>query len=235
MRSKFFIIYNGKMNTEMNVTVRQRPDMPTPQREYETIKVEGMDGELYEDKETYEDIQVEVEFNFRAEPEEWQSRFRKIKGWLHGDEDHRLIMSDDMEYFYNVKKVEIADTERVIKRIGRFKATFTCEPYAYKKSGTEIIDLESILVNEYEKTYPVYYIYGKGKIALTVNGNTVNADVDNRITIDTKLGLCYTETDIMENTVLMGDYDDIILQKGTNTFKYTKGFEVRIKPNWRSL
>lgn len=234
-RSNFFVIYNGQMNTEFNVSVRYRPDMPTPAREYETIKVEGRDGELYEDKGTYADITIEIDFNFKAEPDEWQERFRKIKKWLYGENDRRLIMSDDMEYFYNVKRVQIETAERVIKRIGRFTAKFTCEPYAYTKGGYIITELESELVNQFEKAYPTYYIYGSGEMELTVNGNTVTAAVDGSLTIDTKLGLCYNAGQVIENAALAGDYDNLTLPEGTNTFAYTAGFEVRIKPNWRSI
>ena len=90
-RSNFFIIYNGQMNTEFNVSVRYRPDMPTPAREYEAIKVEGRDGELYEDKGTYEDITIEIDFNFKAEPDEWQARFRKMKKWLYGEDRTSVV------------------------------------------------------------------------------------------------------------------------------------------------
>lgn len=234
-RNSFFVIYNGQMNTEFNVSVRYRPNMPTPAREYETIKVEGRDGELYEDKGTYADIEIGIDFNFKAEPDEWQERFRKIKKWLYGESDRRLIMSDDREYFYNVKRVQIETAERVIKRIGRFTAKFTCEPYAYLAAGNTIMQLESKLVNQFETAYPTYYIYGSGEIELTVNGNTVTAVVDGSLTIDTKLGLCYNAGKAIENTALSGDYDNLTLPEGTNTFEYTAGFEVRIKPNWRSI
>lgn len=234
-RSNFFIIYNGQMNKEFNVSVRYRPDMPTPAREYETIKVEGRDGELYEDKGTYEDITISIDFNFSAQPDEWQERFRRIKKWLYRENDRRLIMSDDREYFYNVKRVQIETTERVIKRIGRFTVKFTCEPYAYLAAGNIVMQLEDVLVNQFETACPTYYIYGTGEIELTVNGNTVTAVVDGSLTINTKLGLCYNSGQNIENTALSGDYDDLILQEGTNTFAYTKGFEVRIRPNWRSI
>lgn len=234
-RNNFFIIYNGKMNTEFDVSVRYRPDMPTPAREYETFKVEGRDGELYEDKGTYADIEIAIDFNFKAEPDRWQERFRKIKKWLYGEIDRRLIMSDDREYFYNVKRVQIETAERAIKRIGRFTVIFTCEPYAYTEDGNMIIHLGETLFNEYEKAYPTYYIYGSGEVELTVNNNTVTATVNGKLTIDTKLGLCYNKAQVIENTALSGDYDTLTLQEGLNTFAHTEGFEVDIKPNWRSI
>lgn len=235
MKSGFFIIYNGKMDREKGIYVRSRPSMPAPKREYEKIKVEGMDGELYEDKETYEDIEIDIEFNFLTEPEEWQEQFRTVKRWLYSKTDCRLIMSDDRGYYYNVKNVEIETAERVAKRIGKFTAKFICEGYAYKREGRNIENLGSKLLNKYEKTYPVYYIYGSGEVEINANGKTVKALVDEKLTIDTKLKLCYNGNKEIENTAMTGDYEYLALIEGENVFTYTDGFKVMIKPNWRSV
>lgn len=232
---KYFVIYNGKMNTEAGILVRHRPDMPTPAREYEVIKIEGRDGDLYEDKGTFEDITIEVSFNFAAEPDDWNERLRKVKQWIYSDGDRRLILSDDMDYFYNVKIVQISDTERKIKRIGRFTVKFTCEPYAYIKNGAQILELEKVLVNQWQQAEPIYFIYGSGEVKLTVNGKTISATVDRKLTIDTKLGLSYTAENTINNTAISGNYDDLKLQQGDNTFSVNKGFEVYIQPNWRCI
>lgn len=232
---RYFVIYNGKTNTEAGISVRHRPDMPTPAREYEIIKIEGRDGDLYEDKGTFEDITIEVAFNFGSEPDDWNERLRKVKQWLYSDGDRRLILSDDMDYFYNVKMVNISDTERRIKRIGRFTVKFICEPYAYIKSGTQTLGLENVLVNKWQQADPIYFIYGSGEAKLTVNGKTINATVDRKLTIDTKLGLSYTAENTINNTVISGNYEDMKLQQGDNTFSINKGFEVYIQPNWRCI
>lgn len=232
---RYFVIYNGKMNTEVGVSVQRRPDIPAPIREYETVKVEGRDGELYEDKGTYEDITIQIEFNFKAEPDEWTRRFREIKNWLNGHMDRKLMFSDDIEYFYNVKAVKISDSERKIKRIGRFVANFTCEPYAYITEGQRKIKLGNALINRWEKTEPIYYIQGAGKAELIVNGYAIEVMVDKEIIIDTKLGLCFSDTGEIRNTAMYGDYDEIKLRVGKNNFQVSDGFQVYIKPNWRCI
>lgn len=232
---RYFVIYNGKMNTEFNVSVRYRPSMPTPTREYEIIKIEGRDGQLYGDKGTYEDIVIEIDFNFGAEPDNWNERLRKIKQWLYGEGDRRLILSDDMDYFYNVKMVHISDTERKIRRVGRFTVKYTCEPYAYIKAGLQTMKLENVLVNQWERAEPIYYIYGVGTAKLIVNGNVVSATVDEQLTIDTKLGLCYTAEGNVKNTAISGQYEELKLQEGENNFSINSGFEVYIQPNWRCI
>lgn len=56
MRATFHIFYNGESCKDVGLSVISRPTIPVPEREYDTIKVEGRDGELHRDKKTYKDI-----------------------------------------------------------------------------------------------------------------------------------------------------------------------------------
>ena len=64
MRATFHIFYNGESCKDVGLSVVSRPTIPVPEREYDTIKVEGRDGELHRDKKTYKDIEIPIEFNF---------------------------------------------------------------------------------------------------------------------------------------------------------------------------
>lgn len=55
MRATFHIFYNGESCKDVGLSVISRPTIPVPEREYDTIKVEGRDGELHRDKKTYKD------------------------------------------------------------------------------------------------------------------------------------------------------------------------------------
>lgn len=64
MRATFHIFYNGESCKDVGLSVISRPTIPVPEREYDTIKVEGRDGELHRDKKTYKDIEIPISFNF---------------------------------------------------------------------------------------------------------------------------------------------------------------------------
>lgn len=49
MRATFHIFYNGESCKDVGLSVISRPTIPVPEREYDTIKVEGRDGELHRD------------------------------------------------------------------------------------------------------------------------------------------------------------------------------------------
>lgn len=236
MRVTFHIFYNGESCKDVGLSVISRPTIPVPEREYDTIKVEGRDGELHRDKKTYKDIEIPISFNFVSKtPDVWAQDLRKVKKWLYSGKDNRLILSDDPEYYYKVKKAVMSDTERTAKRKGKFEIVFTCESYMYRVDGQDEKEIGEYLYNPYMKSQPVYKIYGNGEITLEVNGNQVTAEVTEQLNIDTKLEICYNAANEISNAALTGKYEGLYLQEGDNNFKYTEGFKVVLVPNWREL
>lgn len=236
MRATFHIFYNSESCKDVGLSVISRPTIPVPEREYDTIKVEGRDGELHRDKKTYKDIEIPISFNFVSKtPDVWAQDLRKVKKWLYSGKDNRLILSDDPEYYYKVKKAVMSDTERTAKRKGKFEIVFTCESYMYRVDGQDEKEIGEYLYNPYMESQPVYKIYGNGEITLEVNGNQVTAEVTEQLNIDTKLEICYNAANEISNAALTGKYEGLYLQEGDNNFKYTEGFKVVLVPNWREL
>ena len=236
MRATFHIFYNGESCKDAGLSVISRPTIPVPEREYDTIKVVGRDGELHRDRKTYKDIEIPISFNFVSKtPDVWAQDLRKVKKWLYSGKDNRLILSDDPEYYYKVKKAVMSDTERTAKRKGKFEIVFTCESYMYRVDGQDEKEIGEYLYNPYMKSQPVYKIYGNGEITLEVNGNQVTAEVTEQLNIDTKLEICYNAANEISNAALTGKYEGLYLQEGDNNFKYTEGFKVVLVPNWREL
>lgn len=221
---------------ELGIAVSKRPSIPSPIRRYRETEVEGRNGRIYEDLETYDDIEITVEFNFfTRDPKEWNIKFRQIKKWINNIKDNKLKFSDDLSFFYLVNKATITSSERELRRHGKFQATFTCEPFMYLESGLDEMPIATTIYNDYEKTQPIYKITGEGLLTLTCNGKNVTANVGQNLIIDTKLGLSYRFDGAMRNTDLTGHYIDLYLLEGDNTFSYTNGFTIEIIPNWRCL
>lgn len=230
---KYFIIYNDKTNLDVNLLIKTRPSKPSPVMRYEEIEVPG--GETLYIEKGYGDIEIPIAFNFASKPNDWDKDFRKIKQWILSKIDNKLIFSDDLEYFYRVKKVAIETPERVLKRIGRFTVVFTCEAYSYEVDGAKEIQLSNFIYNDGIVTEPIYKVTGEGLLNIKVNGVDIKANVGQNITIDTNRGLCYREDGTFNNVALTGAYEDLYLQEGENTFEWTDGFDIRIIPYWRCL
>lgn len=232
----YFVIFNDNTSKDLGIAVIKRPSIPSPKRRYIEKEVQGRNGMLYEDLGTYEDIEINVEFNFISwNPNKWNSNFRIIKKWINNIKDNKLKFSDDLGFFYLVNKTEITGSEREFKRLGKFEVVFTCEPFMYLNEGQEKMTLPNVLDNDFEECQPIYYISGEGLLNLTVNGITVKANIGQNLIINTKLGLCYRVDGNINNIALTGDYKDLYIKEGSNTFDYTQGFNIEIIPNWRCL
>lgn len=227
--ANYFIYYNEKTNLDINLLVATRPSKPSPEMEYEEVKVPG-GKTLYREK-GYKDIPIPISFNFISK-NTWDKDFRIIKKWLLSKVNNKLKFSDDLEVFYKVNKVTIDTPERVMKRIGRFTATFTCEPYVY--IDEEERELGTQLYNNYLLSKPIYRIVGEGYLTLTINNKVIKANVGQELIIDTDKGLCYRQG-IVNNVALQGKYEDMYLLEGENTFSWEGNFKIYILPNWRCL
>lgn len=229
MYKRYFIIYNEKTNLDVNLLVATRPSKPSPVMQYEEVKVPG-GKTLYREK-GYGDIDIPVSFNFVSR-NTWDKDFRIMKSWLLSKVNNKLKFSDDLEVFYKVNKVTIDTPERVMKKIGRFTAIFTCEPHVYVDE--EERELSTLLYNNYLLSKPIYRIVGEGYLTLNTNNKVIKANVGQELIIDTDKGLCY-RNGIVNNVALQGRYEDLFLQEGENTFSWTSGFKIYITPNWRCL
>ncbi len=230
--AKYFIIYNNKTNLDVNLLIIERPTKPAPEMEYETVKVPN-GKTLYREK-GYNDIQINVSFNFRSNnPVSWNRDFREIKKWLLSNGDNKLKFADDLEVYYKVKSVILDTPERMIDKVGgKFTVTFTCEAYVYIEENE--MELRSNIYNDYLLSKPTYRIVGEGYLTLNINNKIIKANVGQELIIDTDKGLCYRQG-IVNNVALTGKYEDLYLQEGENTFSWSGDFKIYITLNRRCL
>ncbi len=229
----YHITYNGENCAKYGIIPVRRPSVPAPEIRVEEIEIPGRDGVLVENYETYSPLVIPVEFNFLVSPSEWMDAFRKAKRWLSGSGS--LVFGDDQEYIYKVYYCKITDTERTSRRLGNFTAEFTCDPYAYVVCGQKRHEISDVTYNPYNVSRPIYLITGEGMCTLTVNGNTMTANVGQNLTINTDLMLSYREDGTMLNTDVSGDYEGLYLKEGQNSISVTSGFDMSVIPNWRCL
>ncbi len=228
----FYIDYNGHTNHEYGMAVTTRPSIPAPVPRGEYVQIAGRDGSLLVTDGTYENITISVPMNFARPPVKLGESFRSAKNWIKGG--GTLKMSDDFDVFYKVKAAALTKASRKGKLGMEFLADFVCDPYTYMDSGLVPIQPGNIY-NPFDVSHPVYTILGEGMCTLTVNGNSITANVGQNLTIDTDLFLAYRQDGTLQNSAVTGDYDLLWLQEGENTVTVNSGFSCSIVPNWRTL
>lgn len=229
----FGLIYADETAAQHGAWVVKRPNIAAAAESIaSTTEIPGRAYGLAERSGYYNDVEIPVELNYVANTaDEWTSIYRDCSLWLR--KTGTLKFTDDLAAFYRVRYVNIGQNERLIKRIGRFTATFVCQPGTYFENGQEWLEPGTQLYNYHSTSQPVYEITGNGECTLTVNGNTMKGTVDGSLTIDTDLWLAYK--DKTQNTLVTGDYDGLYLNPGLNTIGITEDFKLRIKPNWRII
>lgn len=254
--------FDGKPCDDYKVYPVNRPDIPSPVYDISEIKIPGRDGALHIDNHRYEPINIEIELNYIGAEHRWAEIWRKVKKWLSA-KNTVLKFSDDSDYFYRVYYVTLDANSRVTPQIGRFKATFACDPYMYLDTGKYPNELDRYqlclvddegnylttdsgellqttfysmsIINVYEECHPLYEIIGNGDCEMKINGNLVRAIITDKITIDTELEAAYRDDGEKVSQTIFGNYSHLWLKSGENIIQINKKFDLIIYPNWREL
>ena len=226
--------YNNRKASDFRICMKNFPNIPVPQKRYKETEVSGRDGK-YLEEDGYEDIAIPVELNFLIKDTRWHDETRQIKNWLLNDINRELIFKDDAAFFYKVKKVTVGEIEHTSRRIGNLTVNFECNPYTYLRDGQMKMSSKEAEQNPYLLCKPIYYLRGEGLCILTVNGKTIQANVNGNLIIDTERMLAYREDGTLSNTKITGEYEDLYLKPGRNRISVSPGFILQVKPNWRCL
>ena len=230
---------NGKNASTLGVYAIQRPNIPTPKKRIEKKSVNGRNGILTIDENTFDEITFAIECNFMSsKPENFAEKARMIKTWIYSNQQSELLFNDDANHFYKTQIIEISDIERTSKRIGVFTLTCTCDPFIYLSAGKKEIDITSTLINLYYTSAPIYKLTGEGVFNISVNDNFFSVNVAQNAVVDTELMLVYKENDgqlINQNS--LGSFEGLWLKSGNNKISVTvpENGKVKIIPNWRAL
>ncbi|WP_346026073.1 distal tail protein Dit [Clostridium nitritogenes] len=226
----FYIMFNDLFDYDLEIKVVKRPNFSRLRKRYNEYQVDGKNGSDYEFL-GYEDRKLSIEYNF-VDRKNIYNKVRQIIKWLDNIEDHKLVLSDNPEYFYMVKKVDYDDIERSLKIIGKFTVEFTLEPFAYRFSTNESFEInnnEEIYNDGDFESKPIIEIEGNGYIKLWVNENLIELNIADKITINSKLELCFKNREI-EPARKKGDFPK--LKIGFNTIRWEGNVKkVSINPN----
>lgn len=222
------IQYNDKTSADFGAILQEAVKFSGGERQYGSTAVAGRWGELVSKNKYQSNITIQCMLTVLNGYT--MQQIRQLKKWLSGT--GKLKASDSPEVFYKVLKVNYEEIERKIKQYGNFTVSFLCVPYEYREDGQISYSINQFLQNPFDLAHPIYKITGEGICTLTVNGNTMTANVGQNITIDTDLMIAYRNDGAMQNTAVTGDYEELYLVHGENEISITDGFELKIIPNW---
>ena len=228
------VIINNQNTKNLGFALVGRPDVPSADKKYETIEVEGRDGALTKFI-GYQDLKFTLKFNILFQ-NDIKQKLREIKGLL--SVAKTLAFDDSPNFFYKIKRCQISDTETIIKQSGVFIVEFIADPFEYESSSVlEYENVYSNLIIRNNTTYfsqPVLKIFGQGNIKLFVNDDLIEVkNINEGIVIDSEMQEAYYNNDNM-NHQMLGDFP--IFGIGENKIRTEGNIDkIEILPNWRWL
>ena len=218
-----YIILNGKKSTDITgLLIQSLPPISKPKIRTQIEEIDGRDGDI-------------------ITPLGYSAYDKEFSIGLFGDYDiddviqyfdsnGNVIFSNEEDKYYNFQIIDQIDFERLI----RFKTATVrmhVQPFKYSSvEGTQIFNITNqtsinVINNGNMYSRPIITIYGEGTINLSLNGNqlfVINLGDNQQITIDTNLMEAYnSDTQLLMNRLVTGNYDNFKLNLGTNTISWT--------------
>lgn len=191
------LIFNNKSTLSLNLKLEEYPTISACNEEYETVKIDGADGEKIINLGTYPDVRITCNFDIFSY--NLETDLVKVQKWLRNIEDNRLWFDQD-EKCYLVKKVLDGDRFKETRNILKEPITFICEPFRWAlKESKRVINApsgggqftEAFYSNTELPTPAKVVIWTTGtetsnKLLFNFNGNeTIIDKVENIVTLDT--------------------------------------------------
>ena len=232
------IYYNNKSNRDLGIEVVKRPYIPFPEKNIKSIDIPGRDGSYYVDNGSYNDMVISIDFNFVEDRvDDIRERIREIKHYFEDKIDNRLFLSDNLDTFFRVRKVELDNISyEDFYEIQQFTVDFTVEAYEYTLNGQNEIKATNEIFNQFDISKPTYRIVGSGTCYLTINGNKIKCIVDKELTIDTDNDkILDSNKELTIGKTNIKEMKDLYLQSGKNTLSITNNFVLYVKTNFRTI
>jgi len=223
----YFIFSN--INSDEYLIINKLPSIFKAAKDIEKIELQGRDGFLTKDNESYKSIVKSVECTIKN-----LSQIDFICSWLSGGGE--VIFSNEPDKIYKATIINQIEFKRAFVNFHSFIILFECQPHKYSIDNN-IVTLSTsgtIFNSSTTSSKPVIKIYGTGSVDLIINSNVIHlTSVVDYVVIDSELMDCYKDT-VLKNNYMNGDFP--ILIKGDNVISWIGTVtKVEITPNWRWL
>lgn len=232
----YYFIFNGVDSRDMGVDVVAFPEITKPERNIETVNIQGRNNNVYIDYKTYNSYNISIECTINKLSKNKQS-IDKIISWLDGFGE--LITSQERDKIYSACIKDSIGISNVIWVFPKFIVTFEVQPF--KKSvnyvNEELEITKQTIINNIGtvESSPVITVYGSGNISLNINEDTFPINnVQDYITINSEYLEVYKDNENQNNKYQNFDFPKFKL--GKNIVSFTGDVQkIKIHPNWRWL
>lgn len=234
-----YFILGNKSSNDFDIIVKSINFLSTPSRNFEKVEVQGQDGALIVDHESYNNFPLIIECQLSCRKDKNINEVTdSMKEWLLGTfEFRKLYVSAMPEKYFEVIYDGALDIKEIIRHCATFTLNFIAKPYKRLFQGDEIITtLDSInLVNPTAYiSKPYLKIFGSGDITININHQElILKDVVDYIEIDSE-AVNASKGLVNENHKMFSYFP--VFETGDNEISWSGDVNrIEIKPRWVSL
>jgi predicted phage tail component-like protein len=232
-----YFIYNNKSSEDFNIKIKTINNLSSPQRSIEKILVPGRNGELILDNGSFENFILTVECYLNCPSEDKNIISKEIKRWLQSDFSYKkLILSDDLEFYYEAYCDTKLDFEYVSSNFESFLISFSCKPFKKKMNDDVITITESIVINNpYLASNPLIKVVGSGDVTVSINNQElILKGLEDEIEVDCEFMNAYKKINgdiVLLNNKMYSDFP--VLESGENQISFEGNIsKIEITPRW---
>lgn len=220
------LILNDIGSTDFDICLFDRPTIPTPERDVESVPIRGRNGSLTK-KYAWLDMTMTVTLNMISDG--LKPDIRMIKPWLLNAT--KLQLSDD-DVYYDVLNVSVGDIENEMAEYGVFDVMFTLRPFQYQDKASTTLTAPGTIYNPGTETaLPYIKVTGSGSITLDINGRDLSMTLTDYVEIDSELGYAFRGTEPADNLI---NGEPPILTVGNNLISWT-GTVTSVEVKYRAV
>lgn len=228
--------FNGKPSSEYGVYLRTRPDIPTAERDVETLDIPGAAKPLLIDHGGYKAQNIEIEAYINNE-----TNLDAVRGWLAGYGE--MIFSTEPNCAYHIYITGSVEYEHVGRTLRSRSIIVPCTlmpfRYVYPSPADVTISTSGGTIENPGTVFsqPKLKITGSGDFTVVVNGYSIDGrSITGGAIVDCELQETFTpdETQSLNGSFVMDEFP--VLKPGTNAITWTGDVtKIEITPRWRYL
>ena len=230
------IWFNGKSSDDFHLIVERFPNVNLPVRKHEKVNVPGRNGDIIIQQDAFENVSQRYAIYISAEQTRLTPITHKVAEWLCVKGYQKLEDSYWLDTFRLATFQGGVEIENILNRFGRATIEFDCKPQRFFKSGDFFFDVDDgdkIMNPSPFTAKPILITTGSGEGSITINGNTLDLEDCDDLTIDCELMQAH-KNGVSKNGTISGDFFD--LPEGESEIYYTGGITgIKLKPRWWTI
>lgn len=218
------IVYGGEASSDYGIVVSEAPSFDKPQRQTTVYSVPGRNGSVLFQDNAFNDVTRSYKaFILDYDREDLVEAVTAFTGMLYSKRGYqRLEDSFEPDVYRLAYFTGGQNITNDMMQAGETTISFTCRPERFLKDGEKEIEIQNgDVLHNYTRfdAKPLIYIEGSDSVEISIQGESITAEIDDYIYIDCERMNAYRTAAENMNNAISGVFPSI--KPGTNGIAIT--------------